>query len=81
MHGMVKYPSFLGNRRSWKHTRSRGKAMTDNKAQNRVVNLRRQSRYLPSSPQDPLLPAGLPICLTSLLLRLRFGFADHCARL
>ena len=32
-------------------------------------------------PQDPLLPAGLPIHLTSFLLRLRFGFADHCARL
>jgi len=28
-----------------------------------------------------LLPAGLPIHLTRLLLRLRFGFADHCARL
>ena len=37
--------------------------------------------YLSSSPQDPLLPAGLPIHLTPLLLRLRFGFADHCARL
>ena len=31
--------------------------------------------------QDPLLPAGLPLHLTPLLLRLRFGFADHCARL
>jgi len=30
---------------------------------------------------DPLLPAGLPLHLTPLLLRLRFGFADHCARL
>ena len=29
--------------------------------------------YLPSSPQDPLLPAFLPIHLTPLLLRLRFG--------
>ena len=29
--------------------------------------------------QDPLLPAGLPLHLTPLLLRLRFGFADHCA--
>jgi len=26
-------------------------------------------------------PAGLPLYLTPLLLRLRFGFADHCARL
>ena len=34
-----------------------------------------------SSSQDPLLPAGLPLHLTPLLLRLRFGFADHCARL
>jgi len=34
-----------------------------------------------SSPQDPLLLAGLPIHITHLLLRLRFGFADHCARL
>jgi len=33
-----------------------------------------QSWYLPSSPQDPLLPAGLPIHLTPLLLHLRFGF-------
>ena len=33
-----------------------------------------QSWYLSSSPQDPLLPAGLPIHLTALLLRLRFGF-------
>ena len=40
-----------------------------------------QSRYLLSSSQDPLLPADLPIHLTPLLLRLRFGFADHCARL
>ena len=32
-----------------------------------------QSWYLPSSPQDPLLPAGLPIHLTSFLLRFRFG--------
>jgi len=31
--------------------------------------------------QDPLLPAGLPLHLTRLLLRLGFGFADHCARL
>ena len=28
-----------------------------------------------------LLPAGLPLHLTRLLLRLRFGFADYCARL
>ena len=28
-----------------------------------------------------LLPAGLPLHLTRLLLCLRFGFADHCARL
>jgi len=34
-----------------------------------------------SSPQDPLLPAGLPLHLTRLILRLRFGFAGHCARL
>ena len=27
------------------------------------------------------LPAGLPTHLTPLLMRLRFGFADHCARL
>jgi len=40
-----------------------------------------QSWHLPSSSQDPLLPAGLPLHLTPLLLRLRFGFADHCARL
>jgi len=40
-----------------------------------------QSWYLLSSPQDPLLPAGLPIHLAPLLLRLRFGFANHCARL
>jgi len=33
-----------------------------------------QSWYLPSSSQDPLLPAGIPIHLTPLLLRLRFGF-------
>ena len=33
-----------------------------------------QSWYLSSSPQDPPLPAGLPIHLTPLLLRLRFGF-------
>ena len=31
--------------------------------------------------RHPLLPAGLPIHLTPLLLHLRFGFADHCARL
>ena len=40
-----------------------------------------QSWHLLSSPHDPLLPAGLPIHLTPLLLRLRFGYADHCARL
>ena len=32
------------------------------------------SKILPSSSQDPPLPAGLPIHLTALLLRLRFGF-------
>ena len=53
-----------------------------------------RSWHLPSSPQDPLLPAGLPLHLTALLLLLRFGlcwplcvfinyiylltFAPHC---
>jgi len=32
-----------------------------------------QSWYLTSSPQDPLLPAGLPIHLTPLLLRITLG--------
>jgi len=39
------------------------------------------SLYLSVPVPDPLLPAGLPLHLTPLLLRLRFGFADHCARL
>jgi len=34
----------------------------------------RQAWYLSSSPQDPLLPTGLPIHLTPLLLCFRFGF-------
>jgi len=33
-----------------------------------------QSWCLPSSPQDPLLPTGLPIHLTHFFLCLRFGF-------
>ena len=33
-----------------------------------------QSWYLPSSPQDPLLPADLSVHLTDLFLRPRFGF-------
>jgi len=33
-----------------------------------------QSWYLPSSPQDPLLPVRFPIHLTPLFLHLRFGF-------
>ena len=41
----------------------------------------KHQRQRASSSQDPLLPAGLPLHLTPLLLRLRFGFADHCARL
>jgi len=31
-----------------------------------------------SSPEDPLLPAGLPVHLTPLLLHLTFSFADQC---
>jgi len=37
-----------------------------------------QSWYLSSSPTAA---RGLPIHLTPFFLRLRFGFADHCARL
>ena len=33
-----------------------------------------QSWYLPSSSQDQLLPPGLPVHLTPLFMRLRFGF-------
>jgi len=33
-----------------------------------------QPRHFPSPSQDPLLPAGLPICLTASSLYLRFGF-------
>jgi len=36
-----------------------------------------QSWYLSSSPQDPLLPASLPIHLTPLLLCLIFGLAGQ----
>jgi len=47
----------------------------------RVVSVLDSGAERPGFKSQSLLPAGLPVHLTPLFLRLRFGFADHCALL